>query len=1392
MAMALRTLLCIFTVIDAWSEVSEAPHERSPAILHLDEGNDWLAGFHPRRLSRSCHQRILLKLARSAGDSRRLARRLFEEVSGLEHGSWHRLTRVGIDIAEIRCGQDVNQTLALIREKLGDQLDFVELDEEIYMPLQAVVDPVWPQQWGLQRVGFENAWAQLEALEVTPSEVVVALIDTGFNFLHEDIQGRVWVNEGEIAGNGIDDDGNGFVDDVNGFNFVDNNGAPEDDSGHGTHNAGIVAAQVNNLGVAGAAGRNQMVKLMIVKALTANGGFTSDAINALNYAMAMGAEISSNSWGGLSESLALQTAIQVAMEAGHLFVSAAGNDNRNADDSPFYPCVYPHVLCVAASDDQDQFAFFSNYGQESVELVAPGQGIISTYLENTQYASLTGTSFGTSMVAGAAALLFSWLRSATNTVHSVEDIRWLLLETAEKLSWTEGFVGNGMLDVDAAASKALSGVGYSWLVGPWSLCRRESCNSLQGMRLRNVSCVGSDGIEVEQAQCEEAECQDTVSGWRDSYDAPCSIYESYNWCTSTGNYASGWLSSWGSFADYARDGYDATQVCCACGGGTLEAGNVPFASQECPEAIGGPDANYDGLDDCMVTVVTTTATSATATTLTDTTVTVTTITMTSQTRSRTTTSTGTSSTMTSSTVTTHTETTTSSSTTATSTSSTVTSYSTVTSSSTSSMSSTSSTATITSHTETSTSSSTDTRTTSTSSSFTVSSSSSTRSSSSSSTSSSSSSSTTSETKSSSSTTSSTLTRTTSSTVTSSTTKTTTLTSTSTSKTFTSSTSSTFTMTSTTSSSTTLTVELAAAIGSTDFVRSTLLLVGTNQTPAGIDDALAVALAESFQMQRSSVEVLSVKAAVAVMFRPIARRLEAPLGDSVETASDPTDPRRALRSAASFEPALETDFQILLPEGSEVTVDEALEAIQAVCQDPQPLLPVLGEVVENYGLTARENVSLRFTMPSADRVESVFVASLWGDCAGGAVCSNLPIPLRSRAVWCARVSDLAAREPDSFCSGAKPRSSEPCPEGVPRPPSCGWQVSNWSSCAASGPCTGRGLQRREAVCLSIPPGDCGVTPETERECQCLMDATVTLTPLVAGEGLSTEADESILLPSILGSLFGLGCCCCLACLCGRRKGRKVKVDVRPESTEAAPHKAVAELLAECEIRQISTKGCLERQDLEDLLKDSENSQLESSVTTREVAATPSQRGDRPSSPVSPSRIQHCPALEDDGSEETKPRASPSASDVSTQRPSGGSPMSSKSSTGLDRSLERPLERPPESPLAAVTSSKAAKAAVPKVPELLPEVLDTPWLEASQSLRPSSSSRSKNPHPLRKTATWSSNVATPSSSRSPTRSRTTLSHLANTSRAADPPAPPRMQRSMTERLGPPPRLGTSPLR
>ncbi|CAJ1410852.1 unnamed protein product [Effrenium voratum] len=278
-----------------------------------------------------------------------------------------------------------------------------------------------PRQWGTQRVGFAGAWAQLEALTTTPSDVVVALIDTGMNFNHEDLQGRFWVNTGEIPGNGVDDDFNGaltaalgFVDDVNGFNIVATrrafgqvssssseqstfhavaagklmnrlNGSPVDDGGHGTHNAGIIAAQLNNLGVAGAAGRNQHIKLMVVKArmrcslaLTSQGGYKSDAIEALNYAMAMGAEISSNSWGGHSESPAMQSAIQ-----SHLEYCGSIRGVKH---------VYKYTY---KGHDAAEFHSASSLCQDIVSYLS--LKLRGTYLGNMQYSSLTGTSFGTSI-----------------------------------------------------------------------------------------------------------------------------------------------------------------------------------------------------------------------------------------------------------------------------------------------------------------------------------------------------------------------------------------------------------------------------------------------------------------------------------------------------------------------------------------------------------------------------------------------------------------------------------------------------------------------------------------------------------------------------------------------------------------------------------------------------------------------------------------------------------------------------------------------------------------------------------------------------------------------------------------------------------------------------------
>eukprot|EP00434_Breviolum_minutum_P005724 symbB.v1.2.005042.t1/scaffold291.1/size238869/7 len=423
--------------------------------------------------------------------------------------------------------------------------------------------------------------------------------------------------------------------------------------------------------------------------------------------------------------------------------------------------------------------------------------------------------------------------------------------------------------------------------------------------------------------------------------------------------------------------------------------------------------------------------------------------------------------------------------------------------------------------------------------------------------------------------------------------------------------------------------------------------------------------------------------------------------------------------------------------------------------------------------------------------------------GGAICSTLLVPLRYRDVWCARVDDLAKAEPDGFCAGQRPRTAEPCPDTMDRPPPCGWQISNWSRCMATNEiCNGEGIQTRKANCLAIPPDDCGAEPMTQRECQCVMDTSLTYGPSVAVASEDLDSSIFVVLPSILGGVVGLVCCClCLLCLCSRR-GKKVDVmDARSEtaevpSTPTTPSRlAVADLLAECEKRQISTKGCLERSDLEDLLKDSETSEPH---VLREVARSSSSLApkDRPSSPMSPSRIQHLPSAKEEEEQEDvavpcveKPRPSPSGNSVTWQfclerlpsTPDSGAatvspvhpatPAPAAPAGPKPVTLDAPAAPAPEAPMASApailatepapaakrSSSKKAKNSS-KPPPLVPELVDAP-MEAPAT-RPSTSQ-------LRKTATWTSNVSTPSNSRSPTRSRSTLGQLAETSR---PPSSP----------------------
>ena len=268
--------------------------------------------------------------------------------------------------------------------------------------------------WGLRNIGQSGGveGADIGAVgawntTTGSTNVIVGIIDTGIRYTHQDLAGNMWRNPGEIAGNGIDDDDSGYIDDVFGINAITDSGDPMDDNGHGSHCSGTIGAVANGGGPHVGVAWN--VRLMGLKFLAADGsGYSSDAVECVDYAISMEVDILSNSWGGGGYSSAMEAAIQRANAAGILFVAAAGNESNNNDSSPSYPANYnvENVISVAALDRNDNLASFSNYGAQTVDLGAPGVSIYScTSDSDSSYDVYNGTSMATPHVSGVAALI---------------------------------------------------------------------------------------------------------------------------------------------------------------------------------------------------------------------------------------------------------------------------------------------------------------------------------------------------------------------------------------------------------------------------------------------------------------------------------------------------------------------------------------------------------------------------------------------------------------------------------------------------------------------------------------------------------------------------------------------------------------------------------------------------------------------------------------------------------------------------------------------------------------------------------------------------------------------------------------------------------------------------
>jgi thermitase len=338
----------------------------------------------------------------------------------------------------------VAQYLALPEVEHAEPNMEIRLDavETLLLPVHPA-DPMFAEQWALansgQRGGKKGADISAMTAWATTTgddDVVIAVLDSGVDYTHEDLAPNMWKRPASVAA--YHDAELGSVDDEDGFNAIDNESDPMDDNGHGTHCAGIIGAEGgNNLGITGV---NWKVRIMPLKFMNSGGfGTTKDAIEAINYVInrkqaGVNVRIISASWGSTQKSRALEDAIRKAYENDILFVAASGNATTDNDRSPHYPSSYnvPNVISVAALDRNDQLARFSNYGLKSVMIAAPGVDILSTWLGNA-YEEKSGTSMATPVISGVAGLIV-----AENPRISVDQLKKRLLAAVDPLPAVKG------------------------------------------------------------------------------------------------------------------------------------------------------------------------------------------------------------------------------------------------------------------------------------------------------------------------------------------------------------------------------------------------------------------------------------------------------------------------------------------------------------------------------------------------------------------------------------------------------------------------------------------------------------------------------------------------------------------------------------------------------------------------------------------------------------------------------------------------------------------------------------------------------------------------------------------------------------------------------------------
>lgn len=324
-----------------------------------------------------------------------------------------------LDVIRIKLPEGMSVAAAVNYYRSQPFVEFAEPNQYVHAFL-IPNDPSFGSQWGMTKIEAPAAWD----LNQGSSSVVVAIVDTGIDFNHPDLNTKL----------------------IGGWDYVNNDSVADDDNGHGTHCAGISAASTNNgIGVAGV-GFN--CRLMPVKVLNSAGSGTLTAVaNGITFAADNGADVVSMSLGASSGSATLEAAVNYAWNSGCVVVAAAGN---NGSTAPSYPAFYTNCIAVASTTSTDARSSFSNYGSSWVDVAAPGSSIYSTY-DGATYATLSGTSMATPHVAGEAALLFSHLGPTTNTV-----VRQRIEQNCDNV---ETFVAFGRINVFKALTNSGGGGG---------------------------------------------------------------------------------------------------------------------------------------------------------------------------------------------------------------------------------------------------------------------------------------------------------------------------------------------------------------------------------------------------------------------------------------------------------------------------------------------------------------------------------------------------------------------------------------------------------------------------------------------------------------------------------------------------------------------------------------------------------------------------------------------------------------------------------------------------------------------------------------------------------------------------------------------------------------------